>query len=785
MKNIKQIWYRTGFKWFNWILQGVLLSILLLCLSNGFYWMEGSFSLSELGKSFEETSVFFQQVEQTVRQKIESDENRELFEVGGVYDENQEVDIRQYASGTRDPASLNLNLTYRIKDLMDFYQNGLSQMEEVIQDLMDSQKSDYEIGGQLFSQSADLETVMPVSGSSLADYARMNVTPPLALLEYYQMLCITSRDIFRRYQEYTAALEYPVGEENSEAPSNIGYYVENTATRQRYTNLGVKSFSAAQRMVENREDLSFLYEGERRFNIMVANSEYVMNEEASDWFIGARFLGTGEKVLIAVDLSYPIGDGLQDLHRAFEKREPILVASLIIGICCILLLIFLIVTAIATTGRKGPDKEALLSGFDRIPTEISVGLSLIGGIILYFAADWLDGQLGLSYYAGLYTGLNIRLLILVAEYWIFLACFLSLVRRNKAQTLWSNSVCYAVILGCRQVYSARRNSKRLVLGYIIFFALNIFFLGFFGFAGVVMAVVIDMAVLLYLMRSEVGKQSVWEGLNQLSQGELSYKIDTRLLTGESLAMAQAVNEMGDGLQSAVDSMLKNERLKAELITNVSHDIKTPLTSIINYVDLLKREELNNPKASEYLKVLEQKSQRLRQLTEDLIEASKISTGNIELHPQKLNLSQMLQQAYGEFAERLEERKLEAVLKLEKEPLLVEADGRQLWRIFENLLGNIVKYAQEDTKVVLELKKTDQAAEIIFQNTSGQRIQVSAQDLQERFVRGDLSRNTEGSGLGLSIAKSLTEMMKGRFEVTLEGDSFQAKLQFPLAEVPEL
>ena len=367
------------------------------------------------------------------------------------------------------------------------------------------------------------------------------------------------------------------------------------------------------------------------------------------------------------------------------------------------------------------------------------------------------------------------------EYWIGLFSLLSLVRRMKAKSLWSNSVCYAVVLGCRQVYRAKRNSKRLLIAYISFFALNLFFLGAFSSFGVIMALVLDMAVLLYLMRDMVGKQSVRDGLYQLSQGKLDYKINTTAMTGESLEMAEAVNEMGDGLQEAVDTIVKNERLKSELITNVSHDIKTPLTSIINYVDLLKREELHNERAKEYIRILEQKSQRLKQLTEDLIEASKINSGNVELHLMKLNLQQMLQQAYGEFDERLEEKELEMVLTLEREPVLIMADGRQLWRIFENLLSNIVKYAMPGTRVYLSLARKEGQAEIIFQNISRQKLEMSGEELQERFVRGDLSRSTEGSGLGLSIARSLTELMKGSFLVDVDGDNFRVTLLFPLQD----
>ncbi|HIV23648.1 MAG TPA: hypothetical protein IAC80_06880 [Candidatus Merdiplasma excrementigallinarum] len=771
---MKRFWYRMGVKSANVILQGLLVCVLVVCLTNVFYWTEGSFSISEMGKSFEETKLFLSLTERTVRSKIAYQENKELFERDGQYEELKEVDIRQYASGTQDETNLNLNTAYYIRDLLTFHENGENALRNRIEDLLNSGMTEQAAGEELKSEAQTLETVLPISGSRLADYSELSANPGTALLEYYQYLCETSRDVASRYQAYLTAQEDPQGLYNNEAPSNVQYYVENTSTRQRYTNMGVKSYSAAQRMVQNDEELEFLYVGERKFNIMAANSEYVMNEEASRWFIDTNFLGSGERVLLAVNVSYPIGDEIQEAYLAYEQREPVLLVSIVGAAGSGILLVLLLALLTAAAGRQEKGGAALLSGFDRIPTEIAAGLCLIVGVSWYL----LVTEVAAGYLFRLLSFRGQLLLTAVTEYGVILFGFLSFVRRHKAGTLWSNSVCYAVLLGCRQAYSARKNSQRLVIGYVAFFALNIFFVGFFGLPGAVMALVLDMAVLLYLMRDEVGKQNVREGLYQISQGKLDYRIDTKAMTGESLEMSLAVNEMGEGLQKAVDSMVKNERLKAELITNVSHDIKTPLTSIINYVDLLKREELQNERAREYIRVLDQKSQRLKQLTEDLIEASKISSGNIELHMTELNLGQMLRQAYGECSERLEESRLEMEISMEKEPVVIRADGRQLWRVFENLFGNMAKYAMPGTKARLEMKRGQEGVEILFRNVCRQKLQMSADELQERFVRGDLSRSTEGTGLGLSIAKSLTELMGGRFQISLEDDSFQAALWFP-------
>ncbi|MCI5613563.1 MAG: HAMP domain-containing histidine kinase, partial [Agathobacter sp.] len=235
-------------------------------------------------------------------------------------------------------------------------------------------------------------------------------------------------------------------------------------------------------------------------------------------------------------------------------------------------------------------------------------------------------------------------------------------------------------------------------------------------------------------------------------------------------------------QSAIEESIKNEKMKADLITNVSHDIKTPLTSIVNYVDLLKREDLQNENAKRYLKILDEKSQRLKQLTEDLVEASRISSGNIVLEIQKIDLVELLYQAGGEFNERFEARDLTIVTKVPQNSMVIEADGRQLYRVIENLYINASKYAMEKTRVYVELYQIGNKAVFTIKNVSSKPISIDAggeKDLTERFVRGETSRTTEGSGLGLSIAKNLTQLMGGELVLSSDGDLFIATLSFSL------
>ena len=246
-------------------------------------------------------------------------------------------------------------------------------------------------------------------------------------------------------------------------------------------------------------------------------------------------------------------------------------------------------------------------------------------------------------------------------------------------------------------------------------------------------------------------------------------------------MGEAVNTIGEGLYHAVDDSIKNERLKTDLITNVSHDIKTPLTSIINYVDLLKRENLDNERAKSYIRVLDTKSQRLKQLTEDLVEASKVSSGNIKLQMDRLNFVELVYQTAGEFNEKFEARGLTAVTRLPKEPVVIMADGRRIWRVIENLYNNVAKYAMENTRVYVDMEVVDGKAAFSIKNISDQALNIDASELTERFIRGDVSRSTEGSGLGLSIASSLTQLMGGNFDIYLDGDLFKVTVTFPVAK----
>lgn len=294
------------------------------------------------------------------------------------------------------------------------------------------------------------------------------------------------------------------------------------------------------------------------------------------------------------------------------------------------------------------------------------------------------------------------------------------------------------------------------------------------FVGTLLAIVA--VVLLVWALSQLGRLA--EGVKHLSEGDLAYKIDTSRLRGPFRHSAEQMNRISSGCAVEVERRMKSEHLKTELLTNVSHDIKTPLTSIINYVDLLKKTDLQPEAAREYADVLERQSNRLKKLLEDLIEASKASTGNIAVELAPTDAAELLRQAVGEYSERLGERSLETVLRVSGENCIITADGRLLWRVFDNLLGNVVKYAMPGTRVYLDLSERGGVCTIVVRNISREALGVDPDELMERFVRGDASRATEGSGLGLSIARSLTECMHGTFSLAVDGDLFKVTLSFP-------
>ncbi len=509
----------------------------------------------------------------------------------------------------------------------------------------------------------------------------------------------------------------------------------------------------------------------------------------------------GSRVWLGVDTAYTANDMLAQARNAFVRFMPFYWEVVAIGTAAAILYLWLLVRLTTYEGRVPAENEdgyiVRLRKGDVFPSEFVtlfmlampasiVGLWMVGAdLFLSDGNEFLQNRPDPFILAA-----AIAVAAFVAD-WIGTVFYLSAVRRLKLQVFCRNTIFWKVCVIIRrlviQLYENTNIIVRILIPFLGIAALNLL-MGMIGPVGIMIAGMVDIlfAIILYVDRKALKR--VVDGTLNIGDGDFEFKIDTASLYGENLMLAEAVNRIGDGIQEAVATSMKDERLKADLITNVSHDIKTPLTSIINFVNLLKREEMPNEKARGYIEVLESKAQRLRQLTDDLVEASKISSGNITLDMEKINFRELINQTIGEFSEKMQEKCLQAMASMPEQPVYIEADSRRIWRVVENLFGNVCKYALEGTRVYLDLEVREiggrKMAVFAMKNISAQSLNIRAEELTERFIRGDVSRSTEGSGLGLSIARNLTELQNGKFDIYLDGDLFKVILMFPCLEEPD-
>lgn len=502
--------------------------------------------------------------------------------------------------------------------------------------------------------------------------------------------------------------------------------------------------------------------------------------DASWWRDEIKYSGpNGEEFIFAtgVDTTYPIHDNFYNQSKIYEKYSSsiawVMALMTLSGILFLISVVWLAVIA----GRTSEDQELHLCGFDRLKTEIGAGI-VIGIWIIPLMLG--VGMFSINNIFKMASGAVLCMIVMYTCAW-FLIGFLSLVRRIKARTLWKNSLLRSFCRFVKQVIDNLNSVWKTILAYGVFVLVHWFAIltcGWFSAFPVIVMLIVEAVAFVIVIRNAIGKHKIKKGIERISQGEVDYKIAAEQLKGEQQKIAEAINSIGTGLDAAVEKSMKSERLKMDLITNVSHDIKTPLTSIINYVELLKQENFEDPKVQRYIEVLEAKAQRLKTLTEDVVEASKVSSGNITLEYMNINLVEMIQQTSGEFEEKFEARGLKEVLNLPEEDAIVRVDGRRTWRVLENVYNNAAKYAMEGTRVYADLLLEERYVSFSLKNISEQPLNISADELTERFIRGDISRSTEGSGLGLSIAKTLAEMQGGKFELYLDGDLFKVTITFP-------
>ena len=451
---------------------------------------------------------------------------------------------------------------------------------------------------------------------------------------------------------------------------------------------------------------------------------------------------------------------------------------LALGAVMILFELLLWIGLYAAAGHRYGQEGIVLNYFDRIPFDVFTGMLLLEMAAIYGFLQLVSG-----------SGDMVMLLAMgaagVVAYLLVLWYTVSFAVRIKAGVFFRHFfvVRAALWLGrhIRRALRALPLVWKTAVGLLALLGIE----GIFAFANrwhpenlIVFGLVERLVLVPVVLYIAWTLRHLQRGGQALSRGDLEHRVDTSYLVGEFKSFGEDLNGIHEGLSQAVEQRLKSERLKTELITNVSHDIKTPLTSLINYVDLMKKEPIENPQVQEYLEVLDRQSRRLKKLIEDLMEASKASTGNLTVQMDRCDVGTLLAQVIGEYEERLHQSDLTLIYDPPEQPVYILADGRHMWRVLDNLLNNIVKYAMPATRVYVSLEQRPNQACLLFRNISREPLNISGDELTERFVRGDSSRNTEGSGLGLSIARSLTELQNGILDLKIDGDLFKVALIFP-------
>lgn len=485
-------------------------------------------------------------------------------------------------------------------------------------------------------------------------------------------------------------------------------------------------------------------------------------------------------LIIGIDTELSAEDDIYEASQEYEQLHPWIKICIFCGLVSLMGWIISLVYLTLATGRRTEEEKIHLNPIDKIKTEILVAAFIFMMVELVILITKVNSEEWAVY--GIIVASGTVSLVIDG---LFLIFYLSMVRRMKAEMLWETSVACWLERGIRKVFARQKTTVRVLLlfaGHMaVCFVLAVGAFYYQSMTALVVLLLFSAGECYMILRKAVEQYQIRQGVEKIRDGALSGKIDIEQLHGEEKSLAEAINNIGEGLLHAVDDSTKNERMKADLITNVSHDIKTPLTSIINYVNLMKLEKIDNERVQGYIQILDEKSQRLRQLTADLVEASKISSGNVKLDMQVIDLVELVYQTSGEFNEKFEQKELTIVTKLPKTAVLIRADGRQLYRVIENLYNNVAKYALEKTRVYVDIAYVEEKVVFSIKNVSEHslaRENSNAGDLTERFIRGDSSRTTEGSGLGLSIAKSLTVLMGGVFDIKVDGDLFKASITFP-------
>ena len=477
----------------------------------------------------------------------------------------------------------------------------------------------------------------------------------------------------------------------------------------------------------------------------------------------------------------------EEFLEKYYKFENLMYVGIPLSAIGILISILYLIISI---GHESGKDEIILNDFDKIYIEIILGVC--GAIFVYFSnmlndLSWYKPQGMVAEYT-----LLIEITIYIILYTLGAIIFNTFLKRIKAKTIFKSSLIAILLVWLLKkgivvfkflkkkitlMFEARTVAQKIIIVTLIYSLIALASILLFGPIGVGVTLAILIYFFIMMLEQATSYARIEKQLKLIYEGNHNDKLDPDDFNKMFKNSIEYLNDISSGFENAISEGVKSERLKTELITNVSHDIKTPLTSIINYVDLLSKENIDNEKVKEYIDVLDNKAHRLKKLTEDLVEASKASSGSVKLNIEKINIKELIKQTTGEFEDKFNDKKLEIIYDIPNEDVYINADSRYMYRIIENLFSNIYKYALEDSRVYIDIIKNNGIVKIAMKNISKERLNITSEELMQRFVRGDKSRTTEGSGLGLSISKSLTELQEGKFDLIIDGDLFKVDLEF--------
>jgi len=770
---VKDKIFSNGRKAFLVLVEELLVIMAVLCLTVAAVSvtrMDNNMSIINRSPVFERSDLFRSLVADRIAEIVESSRLKSNFERNGEFYGRKIVDLAEYMEDGRISGQQSRSVGYKLSDLLHWSRKGLKYKYRDDREIIAADAempSTYEEGSLSDSEGVSIELqeeYPPAHGRSLFDYSNDKYSDE-DLLKLLEQALVRIQEDYQDYKE--------LGVELRRDNTNVRFFLTDYANANTYSNIDTDAFKEDDTIKIYRQYLILdSRKLEYESNMFVSDS-YLFNMMTSfrDSFDGNYYLE------FAVDTGYPVTDSISAARDEYYRYRPVMQAATI-GAVIFLIGGFLCLAALTLATRTE------IVGFDRIKTEIAGAFFAIVGIQgLLFFADKTYELKNVEIEALCMAGAGAAIMNL-----FFLTGYFSLVRRIKAGTLYKDSLTNYILQKLEYASSGAAGNtsgyfviiRTLILfGLIVGVNLFLFYMGmenyensyFIALAGV------DIVIFILLLNSAFQRRRILSAVKEICKGNTSEDLDISGLNGENAELGKAINSMKDGLSAAMQSSIKTEKLKADLITNVSHDIKTPLTSIINYVGLLKRREIEDDKAREYIDILDQKSNRLKTLTEDLVEASKITSGNISIEPVKLDFGMMISQMEGEAAEKFEESGLTLVTTVPDEEVFIFADGRRLFRVLDNIYGNVAKYAMPDTRVYADLRATDTRAEFTLKNISRQALNIDASELTERFIRGDVSRSTEGSGLGLSIAESLTVLQNGEFRIELDGDLFKVVIGF--------